>query len=79
MQHLTRAQASEFLTSQGYPVARSTLQKYATVGGGPLYQRFGNRVLYTEANLLDWVKNKLSTPIVSTSEESARSMHGEQR
>lgn len=61
-QYLTRKEAAEYLTEQGTPVAPTTLQKYATVGGGPEYEIFGNRALYTKNNLNRWVKNKLSPP-----------------
>lgn len=68
MPYLPRAAAAEFLASNGYPVAKNTLQKYATVGGGPKYRRFGNRVLYKPKDLLDWAESKLSDPITNTSE-----------
>jgi len=68
MKYLSRSEASEFLTSQGTPVASKTLQKYASLGGGPTYQKFGNRALYTEQSLLKWVNEKISAPIKSTSE-----------
>lgn len=66
---LTRVEASEYLTEvRGLPTAKGTLQKLATVGGGPPYQRFGNRVVYLPNNLDQWANQKLSDPRRSTSE-----------
>ncbi len=67
MRYLSRSAASEFLTHNGYPVAKNTLQKYATVGGGPKYRHFGKRVLYTPDELLAWAESKLSAPMTSSS------------
>lgn len=66
---LTRPEAAEYLTARGFPVAKATLQKYATVGGGPVYRRFGNRVLYLANDLDAWAKSKL-TPALSASFEA---------
>lgn len=45
--YLSRADASEYLThTRGLPTAKTTLQKLASVGGGPRYRRFGNRSVY---------------------------------
>lgn len=52
---LTRAGAAAFLWERGYPVAYATLNKYATVGGGPMFAKFGRKPLYTQADLLAWV------------------------
>ncbi len=68
MPYLSRAAAAEFLSSKGFPVAKTTLQKYATVGGGPRFRRFGNRVVYTQEDLTEWADSKLSDPITNTSE-----------
>jgi hypothetical protein len=65
---LTRAEAADYLTERGLPITKATLQKVATTGGGPLYQIFGNRALYTEANLDGWADEKLSAPRRSTSD-----------
>ncbi len=64
--YLTRTEAAKYLTSHGLPVARNTLQKWATVGGGPLYRRFGTRALYLPEDLDRWVEIKLGTPRAST-------------
>jgi hypothetical protein len=40
----------------------------ATTGGGPPYQRFGNKAVYTQSNLDNWAEQKLTAPKRSTSE-----------
>ncbi|MBI1415761.1 MAG: DNA-binding protein [Limimaricola sp.] len=66
---LTRPEAAAYLTARGFPVAKATLQKYATVGGGPVYRRFGNRVLYLASDLDTWAQSKL-TPALTASFEA---------
>jgi hypothetical protein len=65
--YLTREEAAQHLTEQGLPVSRNTLQKWATTGGGPVYRRFGNRAVYTVADLNAWIEQKLSAPRASSS------------
>ena len=67
--YLTRPEAADYLTQRGFPVAKATLQKYATVGGGPLHRRFGARVLYHPDDLDAWADAKL-TPAMSGSFEA---------
>jgi hypothetical protein len=65
----TRKGAAAYLTwERGLPTSPNTLAKLATVGGGPVYQRFGNHALYTDDNLDAWAEGKLSAPRRSTSE-----------
>ncbi len=66
---LTRAEAATFLSERGFRVAYATLNKYATVGGGPVYESFGRRPLYRPADLLAWVASRSSGPRRSTSEQ----------
>ncbi len=66
--YLTRLEAAEYVTSRGIPLAKNTLQKMATVGGGPLYRRFGNRSLYKAKDLDAWIAERVSSPRRSTSE-----------
>jgi hypothetical protein len=66
--YLTRREAASYLSERGLPVSRNTLQKFATTGGGPEYWIFGNRALYTPANLDVWVETKLTRSRKSTSE-----------
>lgn len=68
---LDRKEAAEFLTEHGFRTSWRTLQKMATVGGGPRYRRFGCRAVYAPADLLAWAGSKLSRPISSTSELDA--------
>jgi hypothetical protein len=50
------------------PVSKSGLQKFATLGGGPEYQIFGNKALYLPSTLEAWAKAKLRGARRSTSE-----------
>lgn len=67
---LTRAEAAAFLTDRGFRVAYATLNKYATVGGGPVFESFGRRPLYKPADLLAWVASKTTAPRRHTSERA---------
>ena len=64
----TRSEAADYITEQGVPCTKGTLQKLASTGGGPAYQLFGNRTLYTTENLDSWIDEKLSAPRRSTSD-----------
>jgi hypothetical protein len=68
---LTRKQSADFLTEQGLPVTSNTLQKFATVGGGPEYSIFGNKAVYAPDKLLAWAEGKLAASRKSTSEVTA--------
>lgn len=35
-----------------------TLEKYRVTGGGPLFHKFGRRVLYSEEDLATWAESK---------------------
>ncbi len=63
-----RREAARRLTEHGLKVSASTLQKWATTGGGPDYQIFGNKAVYTDEALTTWAEAKLSAPRRSTSE-----------
>lgn len=65
--YLTRAEAAEYITRMGAQTTKNTLQKFASVGGGPVYRRFGNKALYTRADLDAWIAEKLGEPRRSTS------------
>ena len=66
---MTRDEAPSYiLQKHGLKISKNTLQKYATTGGGPVYRRFGNRAVYTAADLDAWIEQKLSAPKRSTSE-----------
>jgi hypothetical protein len=68
---LSHAEAAVFLSERGFRVAYATLNKYATVGGGPVFESFGRRPLYKPSDLLAWVAAKSSGPRRSTSEQQA--------
>ena len=57
-----RGAAAYVNDERGLPCKPNTLQKYATTGNGPEYQRFGNRAVYTKSALDAWVDEKLSAP-----------------
>lgn len=59
---LLRKEAAQYLTERGLPTSPNTLQKWATTGGGPLYQRYGKHALYRPANLDAFAEAKLSAP-----------------
>jgi hypothetical protein len=65
---LTRPEAAKYLTEKGLPTSKNTLQKLATVGGGPDYQLWGNKALSTPRQLDTWAESKLRPPKHSTSE-----------
>lgn len=67
--YLDRREAADYLTStRGLTISWRTLQKMATVGGGPTYRIFGIRAVYTRSDLDAWAENKLSSPRSTTSE-----------
>lgn len=68
IQYLDRKEGAAYLTGKGLKVSWTTLQKLATVGGGPVYRRFGNRALYLQEDLDAWAQAKISPPQRSTSE-----------
>jgi hypothetical protein len=64
---LSRVEAAEYLTSRGLKTAYTTLTKLASIGGGPEYQIWGNRAVYTPKGLDTHIERKLSAPRRSTS------------
>jgi len=67
-EYLDRKEAAEYLTGRGLRTSWRTLQKMATVGGGPMYRIFGARAVYLAADLDNWAAERLSAPRRSTSE-----------
>jgi hypothetical protein len=65
---LTRDATAAALTEAGYPVKPKTLATMATRGGGPPFQKFSNRPLYTWGLALTWAKSRLGPVVTSTSE-----------
>lgn len=67
---LTRAEAAALLTAWGYRTAKASLDKLAVVGGGPAFEKFGRKPLYTEAGLLAWVASRTVGPRGNTSQSA---------
>ncbi len=66
--YLDRREAAAYLTARGFKTSWKTLQKLASIGGGPRYRLFGNRALYTDEDLNQYAEGRLSEPRRSTSE-----------
>ena len=64
---LSRHEAACYVREKGLPCEKNTLQKFACIGGGPSFQKFGSRVVYQTVNLDRWIEEKLSAPTASTS------------
>lgn len=65
-EYLNRREAAEYVSRKGLKISRNTLQKFATVGGGPIYRKFGNKSVYIISDLDAWIREKLK-PMRSTS------------
>jgi hypothetical protein len=63
---LNRQNAAEYLKTKGIPCCVATLAGYACRGGGPLFQKFGRKPLYTQATLDQWVDSRLSPATANT-------------
>lgn len=59
------------LEKHGIPVALKTLNKLATIGGGPVMQYAGRIPLYNIDDLDTWAAERLSGPVHSTAERGA--------
>ncbi len=69
---LRRRGASAYLLERhGIKRSTQTLAKYAVVGGGPAFLKFGFDVLYEPAALDAWVESRMSAPRMSTSAQAA--------
>jgi hypothetical protein len=64
----SRSEAAEYLMNRGLPITKSTLQKLACTGGGPVYRIWGNRAVYAIEDLDSYAEAKLMPPRKSTSE-----------
>jgi len=69
---LGRKQTAEALSAFGYRIAEATLASMASRGGGPLFSKFGPRVVYRWGDVLQWAERRLSNPVASTSELAPR-------
>jgi hypothetical protein len=69
---LRRWEAAEYLKlAHGIEVASATLAKWASVGGGPAFQKVNRTPLYPITALDTWAGSKLSAQVHSTSELGA--------
>lgn len=66
---LDRDAAAAYVRAKGLPCTKLTLQKLASVGGGPEFHKFGAKhVRYRPSGLDRWIETKLSGPLSSTSQ-----------
>ena len=65
---LSRQELVSALAEEGFSVAYASLACMAVRGGGPPFQKFGQRVLYVWADALAWAHGKLSPARATTSE-----------
>lgn len=70
--YLRRNQAADYLQSMYGAYTTQTLAKLACVGGGPVFHKMGRMVLYKTDDLDSWAAGKMSAPVSSTAELSAR-------
>jgi hypothetical protein len=64
-------QAAAFLTDLGFKTAPATLNKLRCVGGGPEFELWGRRPLYTDLSLLRWAQARTTPVRRSTSDRAA--------
>lgn len=70
-QRFNTPEASEYLIeAHCVTVAKKTLEKLRTVGGGPAFRKFGHAVMYDRTDLDAWANAKLGQPQSSTSAAS---------
>ena len=68
---MTRKEAARHIMFQyGIPMSPLTLDKYASQGGGPRFQKFSRRVFYDAREIEVWVKSRLTPFYQSTSDEA---------
>jgi hypothetical protein len=68
---LTDERAEEYIRSRGIPITKKTLGKLRVVGGGPVFRKFGRKPLYEPVALDEWVAERLSGPLRTTSDQAA--------
>jgi hypothetical protein len=68
-----RRDTTEYLLQQwGLRRGKRRLAELRALGGGPLFRRTGNEVLYFPDDVDVWAERQLGPALRSTSEESAR-------
>ncbi len=68
---LDSKQGAAALTHAGFKTAAATLETLRCRGGGPIFHRYGRRIVYRWADLLSWAETRLSAPLRSTSAHDA--------
>lgn len=69
---LRRSEVPAYLMEKhGIPIAVATLNKLASIGGGPAMQYAGRIPLYRPEDLDAWAEQRLSAPVASTAERAA--------
>lgn len=69
---LRRSEVPAYLKEKhGIPIAVTTLNKLASVGGGPLMTYSGRIPLYHVDDLDAWAEERLSKPVRSTADRRA--------
>jgi hypothetical protein len=69
---LRRHEVPAYLNEKhGIPIAVATLNKMASIGGGPLMTYSGRIPLYNVDDLDAWAAERLSKPVRSTAERRA--------
>jgi hypothetical protein len=58
----------KYFGDKGIQVALSTLAKWRCVGGGPRFVKLGRKPFYPDPALEEWLSEKLSREVSSTSE-----------
>lgn len=67
-QRVLTVDAAAILTEAGLPIRPQTLTKLRCVGGGPEFQTFGRRPVYTLMALRTFAKCRLGDPVRNTSQ-----------
>jgi len=57
--YIRRADAAAYVREKGLPCTTSTLAKFASLGGGPAYAKFGHVVVYTREDLDAWIESRM--------------------
>jgi hypothetical protein len=70
-EYLRRDQAAEYLRERYGFTTAGTLEKLASIGGGPKFVKVGRFPVYTPEDLDDWVRSRMSPKVSSTSELDA--------
>lgn len=68
VEYLRRNKAAEYLQDHYGAYTTETLAKLAVVGGGPRFRRLGRFPVYTQRDLDNWARSRMSPLVSSTSE-----------